>query len=420
MQVLVVGSGGREHALCWKIAQSPLVEKLYVAPGNAGCAAVAERVAIQPTQIDALTDFVHSRRIDLTVVGPEATLVGGLVDRLTKLGLKAFGPTKEAAKLEGSKSYAKALARSHNIPSPDFRVFQSLPPALNYLERGAHFPLVVKADGLAAGKGVRVCQSADEAREHLRDCLERGKFGEAGERVVIEDFVKGTEASVLVLTCGKTLVVLEPARDYKTALDGDRGPNTGGMGAVSPAPLPPETMTRIEEKILIPTVHAMAREGHPFKGVLYAGLMLTQAGPRVLEYNVRFGDPEAQPTLARLKSDLVPLLLGAVDGSLDQVDAVWDPRPAVCVVLASGGYPGEFKRGFTIHGLDEVAGDPDVHVFHAGTERKADRVVTDGGRVLNVVGLGDTVAKAREKAYAAVSKIHFEGMHYRTDIGAGM
>lgn len=420
MQVLVVGGGGREHALCWKLAQSPLVKKLYVAPGNAGCAAVAERVAIQPTQIDVLTDFVHSRRIDLTVVGPEVALVGGLVDRLTKLGLKAFGPTKEAARLEGSKSYAKALARTHNIPSPDFRVFQSLPPALTYLERAAHYPLVIKADGLASGKGVRVCSDEAEAKEHLLDCFERGRFGEAGARVVIEDFVKGTEASVLVLTCGKTLLVLEPARDYKTALDGDRGPNTGGMGAVSPASLPPETMTRIEEKILIPTVHAMAREGHPFKGVLYAGLMLTPAGPRLLEYNVRFGDPEAQPTLARLKSDLVPLLLGAVDGSLDQVTPVWDERKAVCVVLTSGGYPGEFKRGFAVHGLEAAAEDPDVRVFHAGTERKGERIVTDGGRVLNVVGLGATVAQARERAYAAVKKIHFEGMHYRTDIGAGL
>ncbi|MCO5168928.1 MAG: phosphoribosylamine--glycine ligase [Planctomycetes bacterium] len=420
MQVLVVGGGGREHALCWKLAQSPLVKKLYVAPGNAGCAAVAERVAIQPTQIDVLTDFVHSRKIDLTVVGPEAALVGGLVDRLTKLGLKAFGPTKDAARLEGSKGYAKALARTHNIPSPDFRVFQSLPSALAYLERAAHYPLVIKADGLAAGKGVRVCHDEAEAKEHLLDCLERGRFGEAGARVVVEDFVKGNEASVLVVTCGKTLLVLEPARDYKTALDGDRGPNTGGMGAVSPAPLPPETMTRIEEKILIPTIHAMAREGHPFKGVLYAGLMLTQAGPRLLEYNVRFGDPEAQPTLARLKSDLVPILLGAVDGTLDRVQAEWDERKAVCVVLTSGGYPGEFKRGFAIHGLEAAAEDPDVRIFHAGTERKGERIVTDGGRVLNVVGLGATVAQARERAYAAVKKIHFEGMHYRADIGAGM
>jgi phosphoribosylamine---glycine ligase len=412
MQVLVVGSGGREHALCWKLARSPLVKKLYVAPGNAGCAAVAERVAIQPTQIDALTDFIHSKQIDLTVVGPEVTLTLGLVDRLQKLGLKAFGPTKEAAKLEGSKSYAKALARTHNIPSPDFRVFQSVPSALGYLERAGHYPLVVKADGLAAGKGVRVCANLEEAKEHILDCLERRKFGEAGERIVIEDFVKGTEASVLVITCGKTLLVLEPARDYKTALDGDRGPNTGGMGAVSPAPLAPELMTRIEEKILIPTIHAMAREGHPFKGVLYAGLMLTQAGPRVLEYNTRFGDPETQPTLARLRSDLVPILLGAIDGTLDQVEADWDDRAAVCVVLASGGYPGDFKRGFPIHGLDEAAADPDVRVFHAGTERKADRIVTDGGRVLNVVGLGKTTALAREKAY--------EGMHYRQDIAAGM
>jgi phosphoribosylamine--glycine ligase len=421
MQVLVVGSGGREHALCWKIAASPLVKKVFVAPGNAGCAAVAERVNIQPTQIDALTDFIHSKKIDLTVVGPELTLVGGLVDRLTKLGLKAFGPTKEAAKLEGSKSYAKALARTHNIPTPDFRVFQNVGAAFSYLERATpQFPLVIKADGLAAGKGVRVCADLSEAKEHILDCLERNRFGEGGERVVIEDFVKGNEVSVLVITCGKTLFVLEPARDYKTVLDGDRGPNTGGMGAISPAPLPPDLMTRIEEKILIPTIHAMAREGHPFKGVLYAGLMLTQAGPRVLEYNVRFGDPETQPTLARLKSDLVPILLGAVDGTLEQVEATWDSRVAVCVVLCSGGYPGEFKRGFAIHGLEAAAADPDVVVFHAGTERKADKVVTDGGRVLNVVGLGATVAKAREKAYSAVQKIHFEGMHYRTDIGAGL
>jgi phosphoribosylamine--glycine ligase len=420
MQVLVVGSGGREHALCWKLSRSPLVKKVYVAPGNAGCAAVAERVPIKAEQIDSLTDFIHAKKIDLTVVGPEATLTLGLVDKLQKLGLKAFGPTKEAAKLEGSKSYAKALARSHNIPSPDFRVFQSAPAALGYLERAGHYPLVVKADGLAAGKGVRVCASAEEAKEHILDCLERHKFGEAGEKIVIEDFVKGTECSVLVITCGKTLFVLEPARDYKTVLDGDRGPNTGGMGSISPSPLPPETMTRIEEKILIPTIHAMAREGHPFKGVLYAGLMLTQAGPRVLEYNVRFGDPETQPTIARLKSDLLPILLGAVDGTLEDVDAEWDDRAAVCVVLASGGYPGEFKRGFAIHGLDEAAADPDVRVFHAGTEKKGDKIVTDGGRVLNVVGLGKTVKLAREKAYEAVKKIHFEGMHYRTDIGAGL
>jgi phosphoribosylamine---glycine ligase len=420
MQVLVVGSGGREHALCWKLAQSPLVKKLWVAPGNAGCGLVAERVPIQPTQIDALTDFVHSKKIDLTVVGPEVTLTMGLVDRLQKLGLKAFGPTKEAAKLEGSKSYAKALARQHNIPSPDFRVFQSLPAALNYLERNADYPIVIKADGLAAGKGVRVCESPAEAKEHLTDCLERRKFGEAGERVVIEDFVRGNETSVLVITCGRTLLVLEPARDYKTIHDGDRGPNTGGMGAISPARLPAETMQRIEEKILVPTIHAMAREGHPFKGVLYAGLMLTQAGPRVLEYNVRFGDPETQPTLARLKSDLAPILLGAADGTLEDVTPVWDERAAVCVVMASGGYPNDFKRGFPIHGLEDAAQDPDVRVFHAGTERKGDKIVTDGGRVLNVVGLGKTIAAAREKAYDAVKKIRFEGMHYRTDIGADL
>ncbi len=420
MKVLVVGGGGREHALCWKIARSPLVTKVWVAPGNAGCAEVAERVAIQPTQLDALASFVHAKDVDLTVVGPEVPLCLGLADRLQKLGRKVFGPVKDAARLEGSKAWAKALARQHNIPGPDFRVFQASRAALDYLERAGDYPLVVKADGLAAGKGVRVCQDKAEAREHILDCFERGAFGDAGGKVVIEDFVKGTETSVLVVTGGQTLLVLEPARDYKAVFDGDKGPNTGGMGAVSPSPIPPQTMKRIEEKILVPTVHALACEGAPFVGVLYAGLMLTPTGPRLLEYNVRFGDPECQVTLPRLASDVVPLLLGAVDGTLDRVEVRWDRRPAVCVVLASAGYPGEHPRGLEIRGLDRVRDDPDVVVFHAGTERRGEKVVTDGGRVLNVVALGDTVAKARAKAYEAVAKLEFEGMVYRTDIGAGL
>lgn len=420
MKVLVVGGGGREHALCWKIARSPLVTKVWVAPGNAGCAEVAERVSIQPTQLDALASFVHAKDVDLTVVGPEVPLCLGLADRLQKLGRKVFGPVKDAARLEGSKAWAKALARQHNIPGPDFRVFQASRAALDYLERAGDYPLVVKADGLAAGKGVRVCQDKAEAREHILDCFERGAFGDAGGKVVIEDFVKGTETSVLVVTGGQTLLVLEPARDYKAVFDGDKGPNTGGMGAVSPSPIPPQTMKRIEEKILVPTVHALAREGAPFVGVLYAGLMLTPTGPRLLEYNVRFGDPECQVTLPRLESDLVPLLLGAVDGTLDRVEVRWDRRPAVCVVLASAGYPGDYPRGLEVRGLDRVRDDPDVVVFHAGTERRGEKVVTDGGRVLNVVALGDTVAKARAKAYEAVGKLEFEGMVYRTDIGAGL
>ena len=420
MQVLVVGGGGREHALCWKLAQSPRLTKLWVAPGNAGCAAVAERVPIQPTQIDALADFVHGKKIDLTVVGPEVPLCLGLADRLKKLGRRVFGPGREAAKLEGSKSWAKALCRQHNIPSPDFKLFHGLRPARDYLDRAGDFPLVVKADGLAAGKGVRVCQSRPEAEEHLLDCFERRAFGDAGQTVVIEEFVKGVEASVQVVTDGKTLLVLDAARDYKRALDGDQGPNTGGMGSVSPVPLSPEVQQRVEEKILVPTVHALAREGHPFQGLLYAGLMLTPTGPRLLEYNVRFGDPETQPTLVRLKSDLLELLLGACDGKLEEVEVAWDPRVAVCVVLASGGYPGEYRKGFPIRGLAEAAAEPDVVVFHAGTEQKRDEVITAGGRVLNVVGLGPTVEAARERAYAAARKITFEGVSLRTDIGLGL
>jgi phosphoribosylamine--glycine ligase len=420
MKVLVVGSGGREHALCWKLAQSPLLTKLYVAPGNAGCAAVAERVSIRADQVDALVNFAHSKKIDLTVVGPEVPLVLGLVDKLEKLGLKAFGPVAGAARLEGSKQYAKALCRTHNIPSPDFKTFTASKAALDYLQRAGEYPLVVKADGLAAGKGVRVCATYEEAKEHILDCLDGKKFGEAGERVVIEDFVKGTEASVIMITSGQTLFVLEPARDYKAIHDGDKGPMTGGMGSVSPSPIPSDLMKRIEEKVLIPTLHAVAREGHTYRGALYAGLMLTQAGPRVLEFNCRFGDPETQPTFARLKSDLLPILLGAVTGKLEEVEAEWDPRVAVCVVAASGGYPGEFRKGYEIHGLEEAAKDPDVRIFHAATETKGSKIVTDGGRVLNVVGLGDTVAKARERAYAGLRKISFEGMIYRSDIGAGL
>lgn len=419
MKVLVVGSGGREHALCWKLAQSPRVEHVFVAPGNAGCEAVAERVDIQATQIEALAAFVHAKGIDLTVVGPEAPLCGGLADRLERLGHKVFGPSKDAARLEGSKSYAKTICRQHNIPTPDFKVFKDKAALERYLERaGGRYPLVLKADGLAAGKGVAICHTDAEVDAHLADCFDRGTFGEAGKTVLVEDFVKGTETSVLVVTDGQTLALLPPARDYKAANEGNEGPNTGGMGAVSPAPLEAAVMRRIEEKILVPTVHAMAVEGHPFRGTLYAGLMLTPAGPRVLEYNVRFGDPETQPTLVRLKSDLFELLWATASGTLDQVELEWDPRPAVTVVLTSGGYPGPYTKGYPIEGIERAERDPDVVVFHAGTERKGGRLLTAGGRVLNVTALGRTVAEARQKAYAAVEKIEFQGMVFRRDIGA--
>lgn len=418
VKVLVVGSGGREHALCWKLASSPRVDKIFVAPGNAGCADVAERVDIKASQIDALAAFVVAKEIDLTVVGPEVPLCGGLVDRLERLGRKAYGPRKEAARLEGSKSYAKAFCRQHNIPTPDFKVFKDRTSLTDYLERaGGRYPMVLKADGLAAGKGVAICRNDGDVDEHLTACFDRDAFDGAGSTVLYEEFVKGTEVSVLVVTDGQTLVVLPPARDYKAALEGGEGPNTGGMGAVSPAPLDSKVQARIEEKVLVATVHGMAVAGHPFQGTLYAGLMLTPAGPRVLEYNVRFGDPETQPTLARLKSDLFELLWAATTGGLEDVEVEWDPRPAVTVVLTSGGYPGKYSKGLPITGVDLAERDPNVIVFHAGTQSRGGKLLTAGGRVLGVTALGATIAEARKTAYAAVEKIHFEGMVYRSDIG---
>ena len=419
MKVLVVGAGGREHALCWKLAQSPQVDEVYAAPGNAGCAQVAKLVDIQPTQIDSLCSFVHAHRIDLTVVGPEVPLCLGLVDRIRKLGFQAFGPTREAAKLEGSKAFCKQLARQNNIPGPDFKVFDSSRAALDYLDRAGHYPLVIKADGLAEGKGVAVCADAEQAQAHIRACMDDSKFGDAGARILIEEFIKGTEASVQVITDGQTLVVLEPARDYKAAYDGGTGPNTGGMGCVSPSPIAAEVMRRVEEKILIPAIHGLARNGHPFSGLLYAGLMLTPTGPRLLEFNVRFGDPETQPTLRRLQSDLFPLLWAAAKGEgLEQVEVTWDPRPCVTAVLTSGGYPGSYRKGYEIRGIEAAEQDPEVVVFHAGTTIRAEKLVTSGGRVLNVTAVAETVAAAREKAYAAARQISFEGVVMRTDIGA--
>ena len=417
MKVLVVGHGGREHALCWKLAQSPRVEQVYCAPGNPGIAEVAERVDLKPHQHDAIASFVHAHKIDLTVIGPEQPLCDGLADRIRRAGYVVFGPGKDAARLEGSKSYAKGLAQQHNIPSPGHKVFTSSRAALDYLERAGDFPMVIKADGLAGGKGVRICQDLEQAKAHLADCMEGSHFGEAGRKVVIEEAVKGQEVSVQVITGGSTLLPLEPARDYKAAYDGDEGPNTGGMGAYSPAPIRERDMGRIEEKILVPTVHAMNREGHPFTGLLYVGLMLTPTGPRLLEYNVRFGDPEAQVTLVRLRSDLFELLWEAAQGKLERAEVEWDPRHAVCVSLCAEGYPEVTPRqGATIHGVEAAAAEPDVWVFHAGTERRAERLVTAGGRVLSVTALGETLEEAREKAYAAVRKISFDGMSFRQDI----
>ncbi len=420
MKVLVIGSGGREHALCWKIAKSPLVKRLYCAPGNGGTAEVAENLEhLKPEDFRELYKFAKQEKIDLTVIGPEAPLAAGIVDHLEAGGLKVFGPTARAARLEGSKIFAKNLMRKHALPTAEFKVFSKPDEAATYL-RQAHYPIVVKADGLAAGKGVAVCAGPAEAIQHVDRCMVQKEFGEAGLKVVIEEALKGEELSVLALTDAHAILVLEDAKDHKRLKDGDEGPNTGGMGAHSPSGIPGLRATHavIEAKVLVPIVHAMKREEHPYRGLLYAGLMLTPTGPKVLEFNVRFGDPETQAILPRLKSDLVPLLLATIDGTLESQEIEWDPRPAVAVVMASGGYPDRTKTGVPIQGLEKARARPDVAVFHAGTRREGGgaRYTTSGGRVLAVAALGDTFADARRKAYEAVRDIRFEGAHYRTDI----
>jgi len=418
MRVLLVGGGGREHALAWKIAQSPLVSKLYCAPGNAGIAGVAECVDIPAEEVQALLKFARREKIDLTVVGPEAPLAAGIVDRFEHSGLAIFGPSQRAAELEGSKVFAKHILRKHAIPTARYDVFETVDAAEEHV-RKASFPLVIKADGLAAGKGVSVCHRREEAMDAIARMMKERVFGDAGNRVVVEECLFGEEASILALTDGRTIVPLPSSQDHKRVNDGDKGPNTGGMGAYSPAPvITPEQGARIEREIIIPIVHAMNAEERRYKGVVYAGVMMTDDGPRVLEFNVRFGDPETQPILARLKGDLVPVLKAIAEGNLQKADLAWDPRPAVCVVMASGGYPGHYEKGKVISGLDAAAALGDVVVFHAGTALKDGKAVTAGGRVLGVTALGADVRSAIARAYEAVSLIRFDGAHYRTDIGA--
>ncbi|MBC7967960.1 MAG: phosphoribosylamine--glycine ligase, partial [Fuerstia sp.] len=394
MKILVVGSGGREHVLVWKLSQSPLVEKVYCAPGNAGTAQDAENLNIQSDDVMRLAKFAKENNIDLTVVGPEAPLVAGIVDEFRRQNLNVFGPTASAARLEGSKVFTKKLLRRANIPTANFAVFSRMPEAMQYLEDCEEQPLVVKADGLAAGKGVFVCANRAEARAAVKSVLQDRTFGDAGSQVVIEECLVGHEASILALVDGDTIVPLDVAQDHKRAWDHDRGPNTGGMGAYCPAPLvTPTIMDDIIRRILIPTIHTMKVEGCPFSGVLYAGIMLTAHGPKVLEYNVRFGDPEAQPVLMRLRSDLAHVLLLAATGRLTELESLdWDPRPAVCVVMASEGYPGDYAKGRVITGIQEADALPDTKVFHAGTAIKNGEVVNAGGRVLGVTALGDTIA----------------------------
>jgi phosphoribosylamine--glycine ligase len=421
MKVLVVGSGGREHALAWKIAQSPRVTKLYAAPGNAGIASIAEYVDITADNIEGLADFAAKQKIDLTVVGPEAPLCKGIVDLFTERKLRAFGPNAAAARLEGSKVFCKNLLRQNGIPTPGYRAFRDSRSAIAYV-RSAPFPLVVKADGLAAGKGVVICHSDEEAVAAIEGAMDKKAFGDAGSQVVIEEFLNGVEASVISLTDGRSIATLELTQDHKRVYDGDRGPNTGGMGAYSPTPaIGEKDYQRVVKEVLVPTIHALNKEQVPFKGVLYAGMMFTKSGPKVLEFNVRFGDPECQPLMMRLKTDLVELMLATIEERLEKLPdppLEWDERASVCVVAASGGYPGRYEVGYAIDGLDEAARMKDVVVFHAGTQKKDGKVVTSGGRVLGITALGDTIKSAQERAYEAAKKISFTGMHYRTDIAA--
>lgn len=422
MKVLVVGNGGREHALCWKLAQSPRAEVVFCAPGNAGTAAEAglpiQNIDISASDTARLVAFARDNGVGLTVVGPEAPLVAGLVDALQGAGLRAFGPSKAAAELEGSKVFCKELLRHGDIPSGEFHAFRTADEARLFLHERESQALVVKADGLAAGKGVFVCSTRDEALEAVERIAGAKEFGAAGNRLLVEERLHGEEASILALTDGKTIVALPAAQDHKAAYDGDRGPNTGGMGAYCPTPAVDDALLRrVEEEILVPTVHHMKRKRRPFSGVLYAGLMLTKQGPKVLEYNVRFGDPECQPVLMRLKTDLLDVLEAVADGRLDEAPPLeWDPRPAVCVVMASEGYPGPYEKGHVVSGLEAAAAVPNVKVFHAGTASIDGDVVNVGGRVLGVTALGETIPAAKLAAYTAVKAIRWRGAWCRKDI----
>jgi phosphoribosylamine--glycine ligase len=415
VKILVVGGGGREHALVWKIAQSPKTSRIYAAPGNAGIQQLAQCVPISAMDIPDLLDFARVENIDLTVVGPEVPLEMGIVDRFQESGLKIFGPSQEAALLETSKVFAKAFMDRHDIPTAGYEIFESTEEACRYVrERGA--PVVVKADGLAAGKGSLVAQTIADAQKAIRWIMEEKAFGRAGERVVVEEFLTGEEASILALVDGRDHLVMIPSQDHKAIYEGDRGPNTGGMGAYAPAPVITEAlMIQIEERILQPAIVGMEQEGRPYRGILYAGLMVTATGPQVVEFNCRFGDPETQAVLPLLEDDLVELMLAVCDGTLGNCRARWSSGAAVCVVMASEGYPGPYQRGVVIHGLDRFPTE-DVVLFHAGTKRGGSRVLTDGGRVLGVTGLGRDVQQAVDRAYQAVQNIVFQGAYYRRDI----
>ncbi len=417
MKILVVGSGGREHALCWAIVKSPKCKKLYCAPGNAGIAQIAECVDIAAEDLDGVVAFAQQSKIDFVVVGPEGPLVMGLVDRLDAAGIKAFGPTADAAILEGSKIFTKDLCAKYGIPTADYEQFDECDSAKEYIIRH-HAPLVVKAEGLAAGKGVILCRNDNEAFAAIDHMMTERAFGESGDRVIIEEYLEGEEASFFALVDGKNAVPLVSAQDHKPVYDGDEGPNTGGMGAYTPAPVVDDAMAKtIMDTIVKPTIEAMAEEGRPYKGVLFAGVMITKDGPKLIEYNVRFGDPECQAMVLRFKSDLLGALLACAEGRLNRIRLKWHKETALVVVMATKGYPGYYKKGMEIKGLDKVNGAENVVVFHAGTKAEGDRILANGGRVLGITARAPSVAKAQKQVYAAIDKIDWPEGFCRRDIG---
>jgi phosphoribosylamine--glycine ligase len=416
VKVLVVGSGGREHTLVWKIAQSPRVREIYCAPGNAGIKNLATCVNISADNIKGLADFAEEKRIDLTIVGPEGPLVEGIVDEFETRGLDIFGPSKAAAQIEGSKVFSKNLMKKYDIPTADYQVFDKFEDAITYIDT-VDVPLVVKAEGLAAGKGVIIAKDRDEAKAAVKDIMINKTFGDSGARIVIEELLEGPEVTILAVSDGRIAVPMVSSRDHKPIFDGNKGPNTGGMGAVSPAPAYGLELAEVVDKNIIQrTIDAMANEGIPFKGILYTGLMLTKTGPKVLEYNCRFGDPETQVVIPRLKTDLIDIVDAVINNNLSNIKIEWKDETAVCVVMSSGGYPGVYEKGKIINGINE-AESLDTVVFHAGTELYNNKIVTASGRVLGVTALGEDIRDARKKVYEAVSKIHFDSAYYRKDIG---
>ena len=418
MRVLVIGSGGREHALVWKIKQSPKVEKIFCAPGNAGTSEFADNIPIAADDIEGLLQFAMKKEIGLTVVGPEQPLVMGIVDRFEVKGLRIFGPSASAAELEGSKSFSKDIMQKYGLPTAEYKIFTSAESATKYIQ-AKNCPLVVKANGLAAGKGVLLCRSSREALVAVDTIMRQRLFGEAGDQIVVEEFLEGQEISVLAFSDGQTVLLMDSAQDHKAVYDGDIGPNTGGMGAYSPAPVFTEIMQqKVRDKIMLPMVRAMQQEGRTYKGILYAGLMLTKTGPQILEFNARFGDPETQPLMVRMETDIIPLFEACIDGTLGQCQVNWRNKSSVCVVMTAEGYPGTYQKGEIISGLQNANSTPEVVVFHAGTKEQDGKVLTNGGRVLGVTATGANTESAIQRAYDAVGKVNWRGVHYRKDIGS--